>query len=168
MTKRIFSLKNAVLGVLVITTLWIFGGSFLLNKSASKLFPQLTGGIVLVLLLTYFGWELLPEDFKNFLPEHEALTYGEDEQEGEERNEKDVLFTFASMGGLIVGIYVLGFLIAIPLYLYLNLWYFDYGTRRKKLFVVLISLLVTIVAYVILTIPIDQGLLLAISPRTPI
>lgn len=156
--RKLPGLEGVLLVVFISVTLWILAGSFLLDSEASKLFPQLSGGIVLSLLVLYLLWEFVPDEYKDVLPEKEALTYGDEDESSEEFDENAVAVVFVLFGAYVLGVYLFGFLISTPLYVYGNLRFYDYGTRRRELLIAGLTFVVVSVAYQVFRIPVDQGL----------
>jgi len=157
--RKILDLETILLGIFFVITAWILIGSLSLNSEASKLFPQMTAGIVLILFMLLFVSKALPDKLQDRLPEQNTLTYGEDEAAAKEFDERYVVIVFLMFGAFIIGAYILGLFVAVPVYVYTNLHYFEYGSRRRRLAIIIITLIIVSISYEIFRIPPSQGVL---------
>jgi hypothetical protein len=157
--QKAVDMESLLQGLFLVVTLWILLGSNFLDAEASKLFPRMSAGIVTALFVLFFVWRFIPESVLERLPEKEALTYGEEDAESEAFDERAVAVVFGLFGAYLLGVYLFGFLIATPLYVYGNLEYYGYGDRRRKVTITAATLLVVSVAYEMFRISLDQGLI---------
>lgn len=153
-------LKVVLLGLFLLTTGWIFVGSYSLSSSDSAIFPRLSGGILIVLFGLLFLKQFTPQILVDWLPHYEALTYGGGESEFQQYTLKNVYLTFFLFGCYVAAVYLVGFLIATPAYVLINLHIFNFGGWIRRGLILFAVILVTLFAYEVLRIPLDQGLLL--------
>jgi len=153
------TLESVLLALFVGVTVLIFFGSFNLNSESSALFPRLSSGIVIILLVLMLLWRFIPDRVIDHLPDHEALSYGDEDTETEDRDERDVHVIFIMFAGFIFSASVIGFFFAAPVYVYANLKYFKYGSKKRKLLIVGLTVVTISIAYEVLRIPAYQGLL---------
>jgi hypothetical protein len=157
--SRLPGLELILQGIFIIITIWLLVGSFFLNSEASKLFPQLTAGIVSILFILFFISKAVPGKLLNRLPEQNTLTYGGDETTSNEFDEGKVAMVFIMFGVFIIGVYLFGLLIAVPAYVYANLYYFEYGDRRRKFKIVIIAFIIVAISYDVFRIQLTQGII---------
>jgi small-conductance mechanosensitive channel len=89
----------------------------------------------------------------------ELLTYGGSSND----NDLDVdqtRFIFILYCLFLIAAYFFGFLVSVPLYVYVNMTYFRFGSKKERLLVICLAVLITIISFIVLRIPLNQGVLI--------
>lgn len=154
-----------LLGVLA-TAGWMVVEATGFQRSGTRLYPLLTGGIVLVLVGVLLAWQLLlPEHLQRRLAsDTEAISYGavdgDDDDVGtgtETIDERQVGAMLLGFLGFVVLAYAFGFLLASLVYVYATQVQFGYGTRRRRLAVTVLVGGLVYLGYLVLGIDLLYG-----------
>lgn len=133
-------------------------------SSAGAMYPRLSAATVLGLLAVLVVVRILPSNIQERITSStEAIDYG---STGEERSfsTRNVVIVTVLFGLYIVGVYLLGFLLATVPYVYGSLVALGYSTRLRRLALTVFISLIVVLGYSLLGIPWTFGRLFELIP----
>lgn len=153
-----------LLGVLA-TAGWMVVEATGFQRTGTRLYPLLTGGIVVALVGVLLAWQLLlPERLQRRLAsDTEAISYGSVDEDGDAEtgaeaiDERQVGAMLLGFLGFVVLAYAVGFLLASLVYVYATQLQFGYGTRRRRLTVTVLVGGLVYLGYLVLGIDLLYG-----------